>query len=96
MCRIERRLGKMPNIGHLQMWLQRITVKFDSAREYEEKLCRLVQRGISDNGDIWDFSWLRGGIGEEIGRIGIVDEERIEELPPFVEKEEVELFRSGY
>ena len=96
MCRIERRLGQMPNIGHLQIWLQRITVKFDSAREYEEKLCRLVQRGVSDNGDIWDFSWLRGGVGEEIGRIGIIDEERIEKLPPFVEKEEVELFRSGY
>lgn len=94
--KIERRLGQIPNIGHLQIWLQRVTVKFDRSREYEEKLCGLVQRGVSGNRGIWDFSWLRGRLGGEIGRIGIIDEERIEELPPFVEKEEVELFRSDY
>ena len=94
--KIERRLAQIPNIGHLRIWLQRITVNFDRGRSYEEKLCRLVQRGVSGNGDIWDFSWLCGGLGEEIGRIGIIDEKRIKELTPFVEKEEVELFRSGY
>ena len=94
--KIERRLAQIPNIGHLEIWLQRITVNFDRGRPYEEKLCRLVQRGVSGNGGIWDFSWLRGRLGGEIGRIGIIDEERIEKLSPYVEKQEVELFRSGY
>ena len=94
--KIEQRLAQIPNIGHLEIWLQRITVNFDRRRPYKEKLCRLVEQGVSGNGDIWDFSWLRGGLDEEIDKIGIIDEERIEKLPPFVEKEEVELFRSGY
>ena len=94
--KIERRLAQIPNTGHLQIWLQRITVKFDGKRSYKEKLCRLVQQGVSGNGEIWDFSWLRGRLSEEVARIGIIDEERIKELSPFVEKEEVELFRSGY
>ncbi len=94
--KIERRLGQIPNIGHLEIWLQRITVSFDRERRYREELCRLVQPRVSGSGDIWDFSWIRGRLGEEIGRIGIIDEDKIKELPPFVEKEEVELFRPGY
>ena len=94
--KIERRLARIPNIGHLEIWLQRITVDFDRGRSYEEKLCRLVGRGASGTGDIWDFSWLNGGLDEEIGRIGIVDEKRIEDLPPSVGEDEVELFRSEY
>ena len=94
--KIERRLARIPNIGHLEIWLQRITVNFDRGRSYEEKLCRLVEQGASGTGDIWDLSWLNGRLGEEIGRIGIVDEKRIEELPSSVEGDEVELFRSEY
>lgn len=94
--KIERRLGRIPNIGHLEICLQRITVSFDREHPYREKLCHLVEPGASGNGDIWDFSWLHGNLGEEIGRIGIIDEKRIENLPPSVGKDEVETFRSGY
>ena len=94
--KIEHRLAQIPNIGHLEIWLQRITVNFDKTRPYKEKLCRLVRQNVAGNGDIWDFSWLRGELGEEIGRIRIIDKERIKELTLFVEKEEVELFRSDY
>lgn len=94
--RVERRLGQIPNIGHLQIWLQRITVKFERERLYEEKLCELVRNG-SDNGDIWDFSWLKGKhFGEGLRQIKVIDEEKMEKLPPFVGKEEVELFKSDY
>ena len=93
--RIERRLGQIPNIGYLQIWLQRITVKFDREHPYEEKLCHLVQ-GVSSNGDIWDLSWLRRNLGEEIDQIGIIDEDQIEKLSPYVDRGEVELFRSHY
>ncbi len=94
--RTERRLRQIPNTGHLQIWLQRITVKFERERRYEEKLCELV-RGGSDNGDIWDFSWLGGKqFGEGLKQIKIIDEEEIEKLSPFVSEKEVELFKSGY
>ena len=39
--KIERRLGQIPNIGHLEIWLQRITVNFDRERRYREELCRV-------------------------------------------------------
>ena len=94
--RIERRLGQIPNIGHLQIWLQRITVKFERERRYEEKLCEVVRSGF-DNGDIWDFSWLRGTqLREGLKQIKIIDEEEIEKLLPFVSEKEVELFKSDY
>ena len=38
----------------------------------------------------WDPNWLKGRFGDEVRQTEIVDEERIEELPPFVGKEEVE------
>ena len=93
--KIERRLTQIPNIGYLQIWLQRITVKFDRGRLYEEELCKLVQ-GNSDNSIIWDFSWIDGQFGKQIEKIEIIDEEKMRSLPPFVSKEEVELFKSDY
>ncbi len=80
--------------GVLQIWLQRITVKFERERQYEEK--ELARSG-SDNGDIWDFSWLKGKQpGKSLKQIEIINEEKIEEFPPFVSKKEAELFKSDY
>lgn len=41
--KIIKRFEKIPNTGHLLIWLQRITIKFNKEYEYKEPLCQLVK-----------------------------------------------------
>lgn len=91
--KIRKRFSRIPNTGHLEIWLQRLTVTFDRSHGYEEKLCKLVE-GECAVGDIWDFGWIKKKkLVEEIEQAGIVDEEVIKKLPLAVSPEEVEVFK---
>lgn len=81
----------IPNTGHLQIWLQRITVKFDRDREYEETLCKKVN---DSDTEIWNSDWLNNELQNIIKNERIVNEETIEELSEVIVPEEVELFES--
>ena len=91
--KIRKRFSRIPNTGHLEIWLQRLTVTFDRKHEYEENLCRLVA-GECDIANIWDFDWIeKKELVEKIKLVGIVDEEAIKDLPLAVSPEEIEVFR---
>ncbi|RMG98557.1 MAG: RNA-directed DNA polymerase [Chloroflexi bacterium] len=53
--RIRRRLAQLPNSGHLEAWLQRISYPFDATIPYTGKLCKLV---AGDQVDLWDNQWI--------------------------------------
>lgn len=53
--KLQKRFDKVPNNGHLQIWLQRLTIKRDSEIEYTEPLCRLVK---GEDVQIWNTSWI--------------------------------------
>ncbi len=91
--KIRERFSRIPNTGHMEIWLQRITVTFDRNHEYEEKLCKLVagERAVTD---IWNFDWIKKKkLVEEIRLASIVDEEVIKDLPLAVSPEEIEVFK---
>jgi hypothetical protein len=53
--KILKKFNKVPNIGHLQVWLQRITLSLKEIK-FEETLCKLV------NGEkviIWNSDWIK-------------------------------------
>ena len=37
---ITTRFSKIPNTGHIQVWLQRVTLKIDRQKPYNERLCK--------------------------------------------------------
>ena len=91
--KIRKRFSLIPNTGHLEIWLQRITVTFERSHEYEEKLCELVA-GRCAVTDIWDFDWIKNReLVENIKSVGIVDEEVIKGLPLAVSPKEIEIFK---
>lgn len=91
--KIKKRFSLIPNTGHLEIWLQRITVTFDRSHEYEEKLCELVADRCAVT-DIWDFGWIKNKeLVENIISVGIVDEEVIKGLPLAVSPKEIEIFK---
>ncbi len=89
---IEQRFDKIPNVGHLQIWLQRLTLKIDRSKNYAEKLCQKV---IDTNTGIWNIGWLTNQtIKDAFTNISIIDESKIHQLQQVIEPNEVSIF--GY
>ena len=39
---IDNRFNRIPNTGYIKIWLQRITIKIDRTRTYDEPMCTKV------------------------------------------------------
>jgi hypothetical protein len=86
---IENKFKRIPNVGHLQVWLQRLTLKTDEQREYEENLCKKV---IDDNIQIWNNSWVEQKIKDIFANNSIIDRHKIENMPQIIEPKEIKIF----
>lgn len=88
--RIRRRLAQLPNNGHLEVWLQRISYPFDSKLVYGERLCSLVQ---GQKVDLWDSSWISdAALKAKVSPMSIVNRTRLKALRPIVPRREFGLF----
>jgi len=88
------KFSKIPNTGHLLIWLQRICLPFAPCTDFDEALCRLVK---GEDEAIWNSEWISSRILQEaISAERIVDREAIEELDAIVPVEEVSLFIDRY
>ena len=50
------KFSRLPNIGYLQIWMQRITYKMDTVR-YTEPICKIVNN--EPDISIWNNEWLK-------------------------------------
>lgn len=53
--RVRRRLAQLPNSGHLEVWLQRISYRIKPIVHYHERLCMLV---AGEDVELWNNDWL--------------------------------------
>lgn len=88
---IEKKFDKIPNTGHLQVWLQRVTVKFDGDRDYSEILCKRVE---DSSVKLWNSGWLEGSLYSVINKASIVNHNIIENMSSKIQPEEVKLFEA--
>ena len=92
--KVRKRFRMLPKTGLMEIWLQRISHKFAPDIEFEEPLCRLVGKKTTQ---IWDNSWISSpDLKKAIDARKIVDWKSLEDMPPIVTDEEVELFSSSY
>ena len=90
---ITKKFDKIPNTGHLQIWLQRITLKIDRNIDYQEILCRKITNPATL---IWNSTWLSDNLQDLITNESIIDETIIENLNELIQSEEVNLFKRNY
>lgn len=90
---IYQRFDKIPNTGHIKIWLQRITIKLDRQRQYAEKLCEKVNNPALQ---IWNSDWLENNLKTIIETTAVIDEAVIAEIDEVIASEEVELFKNEY
>lgn len=88
---IEKRFAKIPNTGYLQIWLQRMVLKIDPKRVFNETLCNRMN---DPNISIWNSDWANKSLRKVIDDNKIVNEEIMKELNKTIAPEEVQLFES--
>lgn len=90
---IKTKFSRIPNTGHIKIWLQRVTLKIDREIEYDELLCQRVNDGSIK---IWNSDWLNDDINEIINDAELIDEDVIEEIDKVITTEEIILFGYDY
>lgn len=88
--RLVRRFNQLPNTGHMELWLQRISLEFSYRAQFDERLCQLVdQRG----GQFWNNQWISGAMLRlAIDANDIVDWKILDGVSPVIPPDESELF----
>jgi len=82
----------LPNIGYLEIWIQRIVLKTGHEIKFEESICRKLNDA---NVSLWNSDWLNNNpLKQLITNCSIVEKTIIEEMDEVIEEEEVRLFGS--
>lgn len=90
--KIRRKFSQIPNTGHMEIWLQRVSLPFAPDMDFDEPLCRLVRR---EGGDLWNNEWIKArALRQAIDTKKIIDSEKLADIAPVIPIEEVELFTS--
>ena len=93
--KIRKKFEKIPNTGHLDIWLQRVVIGFDERFSFNEPVCKLV--ADEDNISIWKKDWLKGNLREKIKDKQIVNKEELNKVrgQP-IKREEFSIFPRNY
>lgn len=87
-----RKFRLLPNIGYLEIWIQRIVLKTGHEVPFEEPICKKLN---DENVSLWNSDWLNDNrLKQIITSCPIVKRKIIEEMDEVIEEEEVRLFGS--
>ena len=88
--RIRNKLKQLPNNGHLEVWLQRISLHFNPTIVYSEKLCNLVE---GKKVALWNSTWITNSkLIASVDPSRIVNKRRLRALHPVVRRKEFVVF----
>lgn len=88
--KIHRKLSQLPNTGHMEIWLQRISHPYEPSIKFNEPLCDLV-RGKTVS--IWNNDWISTNkLIAAVDPAQIVNQQELRDLIPVVQPDEIEVF----
>lgn len=91
--KIIAKFKKIPNTGHIEVWLQRLTIKVDETIEYSQPLCKIA---YSESVEIWNSNWLNAKFKKIINDTKLIDKSILENIEQVIQASEVQLFKSEY
>ncbi len=90
--KVYSKLSKLPNTGHMEIWLQRISHSMKPDHEYRENLCRLVK---GEDVQVWKNDWIKcQKLKEAVDPSKIIQEKKLRALKPVVTEKEIAVFAS--
>lgn len=88
--KIIAKFKRIPNTGHMDIWLQRISHPFGLNKTFDERLCNAVSQS---NTPIWNYSWLPSQQWRhDLELFKIVDKQILADSDAVIPQEEVHLF----
>ncbi|MBM1635205.1 RNA-directed DNA polymerase [Sulfitobacter mediterraneus] len=90
---ILQKFEKVPNSGHLQLWMQRFAIPMQIDLTTTEPLCSAIAEGELQ---LWNSDWLPEGFLPLLRAATYVDQGVLATLKPVIEAEEVQLFGYDY
>jgi len=94
--KVHSKLKTLPNTGHMEIWLQRISYSMRPKYDYKEKLCKLVKGDkVEVCNEVWNNDWIESNdLKEVVDPSKIIDNNKLNELKPIVIPSEIEVFTS--
>jgi RNA-directed DNA polymerase len=87
--KIHLKLAQLPNTGHLEVWLQRISHPYNGF-VFRERLCQLVE---GKNVALWNNDWISSAtLKKALAPSQIVNASKLKSLKPVVPPEEIRIF----
>jgi hypothetical protein len=86
---IVQKLYKVPNVGHLQVWLQRITLKSLHKIQFSEKLCELIEGSPNS---LWNIDWLKGDIKKIFASNSPINQKILDKTESLPSPKEIRIF----
>ena len=93
---IKRKIAQIPNIGYVEIWLQRMIIKLNDEKltsDFQEPLCKLLTDSTIR---IWETSWVKNCYTKNFPWEKIFSEEACANLPNSIKSDEVTIFRDPY
>lgn len=90
---ILRKFEKVPNSGHLHVWMQRFAVPMEIPLLVSEPICKAID---DPEFQLWASDWLPAAYGSLLRAENYVDQGILGGLTPVIEAEEVQLFGYDY
>ena len=88
--KINKKFSKIPNIGFIQIWLQRAIINYDNIQlDSDEKLTQLVK---GDTVTLWNTNWAVDKLQKIVSENPIIDRNIIDSLDAQIRSDEVSLF----
>lgn len=87
--KIKTKFSKKVNTSFACIWLQRLSAVLDKTIYYEPKLCRILS-GVEES--LWDFSWLKKGVADQLESCELIDHKKIKRLKLPISSKETNIF----
>jgi len=88
--KIKQKFSRIPNTGHMQIWLQRISYPLTKNIEFDEKICKLID---GHKVSLWNTDWISAKVLKQLMATNIIDKEALAVLNPVIPRKEIELFK---
>jgi len=88
--KIRDKASQLPNTGHMEIWLQRISHPIDAGVQYQERLCHIV---CGEDEPIWNSDWISSvKLNAAVAPKNIIDRRKLKALKPVVRPVEIKIF----
>lgn len=87
---ILNKFSRLPNIGYLQIWMQRMTFDMTTPMGYTEPLCKIVES--KQNVEIWNNKWLKDEYTADFPLYSMCSDWIRDKFTPIIDIDEVSIF----